>query len=134
MLKKKSGFTLIEVLLVVVLIAGVALLMYSFLGQGFSLYTVETASAEEQAGLRQILSDITNKARITPVDQITYANSILTIGDYVYTYNGDAVARNGATIANDINIFSINITDNILGVIITNASGTTMKTSISLIR
>jgi len=129
----KTGYTLIEVLLAAALIAVVALLMYSFFGQGFSLYGVETASAEEQINLRQAMSDITNAARITDPDDISVENGVLTVGSRKYKLADGSIQKNGAIIANGIAVFDVRRTsDGMLVIRIVNQNGTELKTSLSL--
>jgi len=129
----KSGYTLIEVLLVAALVGVAALLMYSFFGQGFALYGMETASAEEQANLRQAMSDITNAARITDPDDISVSGGVLTVGDSQYKLSGGAIRKNGAVIANGITVFDAQFTgDGLLTIRIVNQNGTELKTSVSL--
>ncbi len=132
-MKNKKGFTLIEVLLAVLLIGVASMLMYSFFGQGLNLYTLESESAERQANIRQIMSDITNKARLTEPENITYETGTLNIGDYAYTFSGGQVLRDGTAIAKDISSFVVTIDSGILEVDITNTSGDRLTTSISLL-
>lgn len=132
-MKDKKGFSLIEVLIVVSLVAVAALLMYSFFGQGFSLYAAESKSADEQAALRQVLSDITNKARVTPGPQITVSSGTLKVGSFTYKLDGGSIKRNGTAIARGISSFTVNKTaENILEIKLVNASGKSISTSVSL--
>lgn len=129
----KTGYTLIEVLLTVALVGVVALLMYSFFGQGFALYGVETASAEEQMNLRQAMSDITNVVRITDPDDISIADGVLTVGSRQYRLSDGSIQKNGAAIANGIEVFDVSRTsDGMLVIRIVNQNGTELKTSLSL--
>jgi prepilin-type N-terminal cleavage/methylation domain-containing protein len=129
----KTGYTLIEVLLTVALVGVVALLMYSFFGQGFALYGVETASAEEQMNLRQAMSDITNVVRITDPDDISIADGVLTVGSRQYKLSDGSIQKNGAAIANGIEVFDVSRTsDGMLVIRIVNQNGTELKTSLSL--
>jgi prepilin-type N-terminal cleavage/methylation domain-containing protein len=132
-MKRTKGFTLIEVLIVVALVAVSALLMYSFFGQGFSLYAVESQSADEQANLRQVLSDITNKARLTDPANITCASGVLNIGTYAYKLDGGSVKRNGTAIANGIASFTASKTSGILEIKLLSSSGKSISTSVSLL-
>jgi prepilin-type N-terminal cleavage/methylation domain-containing protein len=131
--KKNCGFTLIEVLLVAALVGVVALLMYSFLGQGFSLYGVETASAEEQMNLRQTMSDITNIVRLTDPDDISVSNGVLTVGSRTYKLSGNSILKDGSTIANGISVFSVSEEDGMLKIKIVNKNGTEIKTTLSTV-
>jgi len=129
----KTGYTLIEVLLAAALIAVVALLMYSFFGQGFALYGVETASAEEQINLRQAMSDITNIVRVTDPDDISVENGVLTVGSRQYKLSDGSIQKNGAAIAHGIAVFDVSRTgDGLLVIRIVNQNGTELKTSLSL--
>lgn len=131
-MKNRKGFTLIEMLIVVALVGAVSLLMYSFFGQGFSLYAAESKSADEQTSLRQVLSDITNKSRLTKADEITANAGILTVGTYVYKLDGGKITRNGAAIASGITSFSVNKTGDLLEIGLKSASGKSISTSVSL--
>lgn len=133
-MKYKKGFTLIEMLIVVALIAAVSLLMYTFFGQGLNLYTFEANSADQQADLRQVLSDITNRARLTDAASVTCSAGVLNVGSYKYALSGDTVTRNGTVIADNITTFSPTITSGILHIGLANASGESIDTSFSLLK
>ena len=129
---KNNGFTVIEVVIAISILAVVGLLMYTFLGQGFSLYSKETASAEQQADIREVLSEITNKTRLTPKDSISYNAGVLTIADYDYAYDGERIIRNSQELATNITAFSVDITSDILNIVIANNAGAQISTSLSL--
>ena len=131
MKRKKGGFTLVEIMLVVALIGVAAVFMYTFFGQGFALYTVETASVDDQMNMRQVLSDITNKARLSP-DDIAYESGVLSVGDTSYVYDGEQVLRNGTAIASGIAAFDVQINQDILEIAIANTSGDQISTALSL--
>ena len=132
-MKRRKGFTIVEVLVSVALLAVVALLMYSFLGQGFTLYSLEATSAEEQTDIRMVLSEITNKVRLTDKSAVTYNAGVLTVGDYQYAFDGERIVRNSVELANGIESFGVNITNSILNISITNNAGTQISTSLSLV-
>ena len=132
-MKDKRGFTLIEIIIVVMLIAVVGLLMYSFFGQGFRLYTVESESADKQMNLRQVMSDITNRARLADPAAVTYTSGVLNVGTYAYMLSNGQVKRNDTVLANDVAAFNISINTGILGITMVNTSGTSLSTSISLL-
>lgn len=134
MKKHNSGFTLIEVLVVASLVAVVALLMYSFFGQGFSLYSVQSQSADEQMGLRQTLSEITNRARLADDGEVSVAAGVLTVGSDTYELLGGRILRNGSAIASDIAAFDIAIENGMLRVRIVSGKGTRLDTSLSLVQ
>lgn len=129
----KKGFTLIEMLIVIALLAAVSLLMYSFFGQGLHLYAAESESADEQLNLRQALSDITNRARLAGPENITYDSGALTVGSYVYTLDGGSIKRNGTAIANGISAFNVSIYTGYVQIEVVNASGKALSTSLSTV-
>lgn len=131
---KKNGFTLVEVVLVAALIAVVAGFMYSFIGQGLTLYSMGNESADEQQSLRQVLSEITNKARLTDAGDISVSANVLTIGSDVYELSDNKIMRNDSTIAYRIAEFevSLNGTTSLLSISIKNTKGTQIQTSLSL--
>lgn len=131
--KRKNGFTLIEVLVAVAIVAVAGMFMYAFLGQGMNLYAVETASAEQQADMRMVMSEITNKVRVTDKTSITYGLGVLTIGDYAYAFDGERILRNETELAGSISAFAVSITNGILDVSLTNSTGTQISTSLSLV-
>jgi prepilin-type N-terminal cleavage/methylation domain len=133
-MKNRRGFTLIELLLALSLITVAALLMYSFFGQGLSLYTMETEMAGEQDSLRQVLSDITNRVRLADPSTITYNSGALSIGSAVYSFDsaGKEIRRNGATLATGVSAFGVTLTSELLQISITNTAGTVISTSLSL--
>lgn len=134
MIRRKSGFSLIEVIVVAALVAVAALLMYSFFGQGFSLYTVESDSADEQMNLRQVVSEITNNARVTDVANIKVNSGVLTVGSDAYKLQNKKIMRNGTAIATGIKTFSVTKnSDNILTILIVNTKETRLETSLSLV-
>jgi prepilin-type N-terminal cleavage/methylation domain-containing protein len=131
-MRRNKGFTLVELLVVVALIAVAASLMYTFFGQGLSLYTAESKSADEQANMRLVLSDITNRARLTDSADISCSNNVLTVGDAVYRRSGEQILRNDGVIANGISSFTAAISDSILDIRIESVAGTKLETSLSL--
>ena len=131
-MKNRKGFTLVELIIVISLVAVAALLMYTFFGQGLKLYTYESNSADQQMNIRIVLSDITNNARLTDPDTITYSSGTLNIGSYAYTLNSGNIKRNGTVLANGISAFNVNVNSGILGITIVNTAGTSLSTSISL--
>ncbi len=132
MRRNKKGFTLIETIIVLSLVAVVSLLMFSFFGQGFNLYTTETKSADEQMNMRQVLSDITNKARITAPDLITYELGVLNVDDYSYTLSGEQIIKNGAFLASGISEFNVSIANGVLEIGLVNTANNSLSTSLSL--
>lgn len=133
MSKKNRGFTLIEVLLACSLVAAAALLMYSFFGQGFSLYTLESESADEQASLRMVMSDITNIVRVTTdTTKISVANGVLTVDSRTYKLSGGKILRNGTAIASNISTFTVTKSADLLSVKIVSNKGSTVETSLSM--
>lgn len=126
-----KGFTLVELLVVVALIAVAASLMYTFFGQGLSLYTAESESADEQANMRLVMSDITNRVRLNTADT-SCANNVLTVGDAVYRRSGQQILRNDGVIANGISTFNVTISNSMLDIRIENTAGKALETSLSL--
>lgn len=133
-MKNRRGFTLIEVLLTLALIVVVAALMYSFFGQGLTLYTMETESAQEQANLQQVLSDITNRVRLADPSSITYANGTLSIGTTTYKFDStdQQILRNGTALATGVSAFNITLGGQLLGISVTSTAGSVVSTSLSL--
>lgn len=132
MKKSNRGFTLIEVLLAVTLVAAAALLMYSFFGQGFSLYTLQSESADEQASLRQTMSEITNVVRVTDASKISVSNGVLSIDDKAYRLSGTKILRNGTAIASNISTFTVTRSNELLWIKIVSNKGTAIETSLSM--
>lgn len=133
-MKSRRGFTLIETLLTLALIVVVGALMYSFFGQGLHLYTMETETAEEQANMRQVLSDITNRTRLTDPTAITYADGVLSIGTASYTYDSanQQILRNGTALATGVSAFSVSLSEQLLEISVTSTAGSVVSTSLSL--
>ncbi len=133
-MKSKRGFTLIEVLLVATLIAVVALLMYSFFGQGLSLYSMESKSAQRQDNLRLVLSDITNRVRLADPSKVTYSSGVLTVDTTTYSYYSadQEVRRNSTTLATGVSAFTVSLSSGLLQISITDTAGTAISTSLSL--
>ena len=131
---KRNGFTLVEVLLVAALIAVVAGLMYCFIGQGLTLYSMGNESADEQQSLRQVLSEITNKARLAATDDVSMSGNELTIKSDVYKLSDNKIIRNGNAIAYRISEFevSLNDTTSLLSIRVKDTKGAEIQTSLSL--
>lgn len=129
----KKGLTLVELLLTVAILAVAAGLMFALFGQGLSLYTIGTKSADEQQSLRQVLSDITNSARLAGAG-IDADGNVLTIGDNVYSHSGENVFKNEAVIADKIVSFQVSIDSakSLLNITIKNTKGAQMQTSLTL--
>ena len=132
MKRSKRGFTLIEVLLALALVAAAAMLMYSFFGQGFSLYTRESESADEQASLRMVMSDITNIVRVTDTTKISVSNGVLTVDNRTYKLSGGKILRNGTAIASNISAFTVTKNTELLSIKIVSDKGTVIETSLSM--
>lgn len=133
-MKNKKGFTLVELIVVLSLLAVAGLLMYSFFGQGIRLFTYESASADRQMNMREVLSDITNKVRLTDPANVTCNSGTLTVGSYAYTLNSQKIKRNGVAISNGIATFAPAISsDKILTITVIDTAGTSLSTSISLL-
>ncbi len=133
-MKNKRGFTLIELLVTIGLIVAVATLMYTFLMQGFSLYTMQNQESQKQSNMRQVLSDITNRVRLSEADDISYSAGVLTVGDDSYSFSSTEhkVMRNGSMLAADIRSFTVSLTVEMLEITITNMDGTSLSTSLYL--
>jgi len=133
-MRKKRGFTLIELLLALSLIVAVAALMFSFFGQGLSLYTKETASAKEQANLRFVLSDITTRARLADVSTIKVTDGVLSIGSTTYSFDSahQRVLRGDSALATGISAFSVTLNNSKLSIRVTSTGGAAVSTSFSL--
>jgi len=133
-MKNKRGFTLIEILVTLTLVVVVAGLMYTFLGQGISLYTMQNEAAQEQMNMRQVLSDITNRIRLTDPANITYSNDVLHVGDTTYYYSSvnNEILRNGTTLATGIGGFTVLMQEGLLEISIVSTAGTVVSTSFSL--
>ena len=123
---------MLEVVITVALVSVTALLMFTFFGQGFNLYTIESDSADEQMNLRSVMSEITNKVRLTEPENVTYESGVLTVNTDTYSLIGDEIIRNDVAIANGIASFNVSILDEILTVEVVNTSGTCIATSLSL--
>ena len=132
MKKRPRGFTLIEVLLACALVAVAAMMMYSFFGQGFSLYTLESESADEQANLRMTMSDITNVVRVTDVAKISVSNNVLTVDDRTYKLSGGKILRNDTAIASNISTFTVTKSSDLLWIKLVSNKGTAIETSLSM--
>ncbi len=132
MKKRPRGFTLIEVLLACALVAVAAMLMYSFFGQGFSLYTLESESADEQANLRMTMSDITNVVRVTDAAKISVSGGVLTVDDRTYKLSGGKILRNDTAIASNISTFTVTKSSDLLWIKLVSNKGTAIETSLSM--
>ena len=133
-MRKIRGFTLIEVLVTLTLVIVVGALMFSFFGQGLTLYTMETETAQEQANLRQVLSDITNRVRLADPAAITYTNGVLKIGSASYHYDSthQQILRNNAALATGVSVFSVSLDKQLLEISVTSTAGNVVSTSLSL--
>lgn len=131
-MKDKRGLTLIEVIITLAVMGAVGLLAFSLFGQGFNLYTAESESAEMQEDMRLVLSDITNKVRLTNEADISVCENTLTVDDYIYSFDGTRIIRNSSEIATSVTAFNVSITNGLLEIRIVNIKGTELSTSIYL--
>lgn len=131
-MKDRRGLTLIEVIITLAVMGAVGLLAFSLFGQGFKLYTAESESAELQEDMRLVLSEITNKVRLTDETGISVSENKLTVDDYVYSFDGTRIIRNSSEIATSIAVFDVSITNSLLEIRIVNNKGTELSTSIYL--
>ena len=131
-----KGYTLVELLVTIGLIAAVATLMYTFLGQGFTLYTKQNEASQEQMNMRQVLSDITNRARLADPDDISYEDGTLHVGDKEYSFNSanKEILRDGTTLATGIDSFTVSLNNDLLEISITSTADTTVSTSLYLVQ
>lgn len=133
-MRNKKGYTLMELIIVVALLSAIAILLYTVMGQGFKLYAAQSESATELTNLRQVMSDITNKARITDPALISYSLGVLQVGSYSYSLNGQTIEKNGTVLAKGIGSFDVTISEEgILKITIVNLEGKSISTSISLL-
>ena len=131
-MKRNKGFTLIELIIALAVMAAVGLLVYTLFGQGFNLYAVEAKSAEQQSEMRLVLSEVTNKVRVTDAADINYTSGQLTVDDYVYSLVGERVLRNSRELATGITAFNVSIVDNLLEITISNTESDQISTSLYL--
>ena len=131
-MKRKKGFTLIEIIIALAVLGAIGMLAYTLFGQGFNLYNAEVDSADRQENMRLVLSDITNKARITDEADISIAAGDLTVDDYVYSFDGSRIVRNSSELATSIAAFDVDITDGLLTIRIVNEEGDEINTSLYL--
>jgi prepilin-type N-terminal cleavage/methylation domain-containing protein len=131
-MKRKKGFTLIEIILTLGILSVVGLMAFTLFGQGFNLYRAETESADLQDEMRLVLSDITNKVRLTDEEDISAATNQLTVDTYVYSLDGNRLVRNTSELASNIAVFDVSLTDGLLEVRLRNIKGTQISTSIYL--
>lgn len=131
-MKVKRGFTLIEVIITVAVLGAVGLLAFSLIGQGLNLYKAEVESADLQEDMRLVLSEITNKVRLTDESDISISGNKLTIANNVYSLENSSLLRNSSEIAASIMLFDVSITNSLLKIRIVNNKGTELSTSIYL--
>ena len=131
-MKRNKGFTLIELIIALAVMTAVGMLVYTLFGQGFNLYAVEAKSAEQQSEMRLVLSEVTNKVRVTDAADINYTSGQLTVDDYVYSLVGQRVLRNSRELATGITAFNVSIVDNLLEITISNTESDQISTSLYL--
>ena len=135
-MKNRRGFTLVEMLVTLAILVVVTALMFTFFGQGLSLYTMESESAQEQTSLREVLSDITNRARLTDPAEITYSGEVLNVGGTTYSFDSvsQAILRDSGIMATGISSFTVLLESELLQISITSTAGTVVSTSLSLVQ
>ncbi len=131
-MKRKKGFTLLEIIITLGILSVVGLMAFTLFGQGFNLYRAETESADLQDEMRLVLSDITNKVRLTDEEDISAATNQLTVDTYVYSLDGNRLVRNTSELASNIAVFDVSLTDGLLEIRLQNIKGTQISTSIYL--
>lgn len=132
-MKNNRGLTLIEVILACALLVAAGMLMYSFFGQGLSLFTKESESAKEQAELRLVMSDITNAARLTDATKISVLSGVLTVDSKVYKLTSGKILRNNTAIASNIKTFTVSKTADLLSIKIVSNTNKVIETSLSMV-
>ena len=131
-MRKKRGFTVIELIVTLAVLGAVAALAFTIFGQGFSLYTAQTESADLQQDMRLVLSDITNKVRVTDAADISADTNELTVDDYVYYFDGSRIIRNSSELATSVTVFDVSISGGLLEITIANSKGDEITTSVYL--
>jgi prepilin-type N-terminal cleavage/methylation domain-containing protein len=92
---KNGGFTLIEMMISMALIAVIAALAYTVLFQGISHFTAESEEVEAQSNVRYALSYLSRQIRkgesVSVVDPYNAYGAALCVDDTYYYYHGQMV-------------------------------------------
>lgn len=130
--KLQHGMTLVEVLAVLVIVSIISVLLFNILGSSTSTHQKQSTKNEELRNASYALKLITKDfRRARNFDESTYTFTIDS-QSYVYTISNNTITRNGETVANNIESFSLSYVNNILTVNLKSQNGKEISTNLSL--
>jgi prepilin-type N-terminal cleavage/methylation domain len=145
-MKRRDGFTLIEILAVVAIMSVVAIVATSLFYTGSNTYVKSEKSMEIKQNVRSAMEAITSDIKRTGDASKIYVKDItrsgktykaLYVGDNVYYYDDSKKSicmnnNNGQELANEIDSFTFSIDGRKITVIITGTDGFTLNNVVFL--
>ena len=107
-LSNKKGFTLLELIIVIVVMGIIMGGVVSAFAFGLNVYTDENSSVDRQENLRLVAVTFEKDFRKSTTQSVTVSGSCATIGTSItYCLEGTNVKRNGVVIAKHVDQMSI---------------------------
>ena len=121
MIKKKSGMTLIELIIAIAIFGTILSLMGVFFATGLNSYRTNSEMLTSQSNVRGIMFELSSKLRESSLDEIVIneQHSSISIDGVVYAFSvsGSTISRtrfgNTEVIARNISNFRVELIDDI---------------------
>lgn len=116
MVKKKKGFTLIEVIAVIAIIGITGALVFTLFGKTHKVFSVSEKESRNIDEVRLVLSALEEDIKLSDAEpNITYKDETnnygniasINIGGIIYIYDGKEVKRKDGKLSNNINFFNV---------------------------
>jgi len=128
----KRGFTLVEMLISIAILAIICGVVSVFLIQGISFYHSELESNNDENNLRNGMAKIIKTLHTTPGNQISVDSGVLTAGVNNFSFDGDNVLCNEDSFMTGISSFLVSMENNAVSISIETDEGRGLSTSFGL--
>ncbi|GAA5416245.1 hypothetical protein Pryu01_01277 [Paraliobacillus ryukyuensis] len=106
-MREERGMTLVELLAALALLSIIIMLVGSVMFFGQKQYSKQTETIAKQDEVRFVMSTITKAIRSHHADEVTVADSVLTIGTDQYKLNTSQLLKNSVVLSDQIAVFNV---------------------------